>query len=347
MSMYLLAETAQHATVQATWVDWILWCTAVPLGYIALNLFILNRGHQVPSLKKAAYLSLFAFGLGIIVCVAIFLQHGTQAGQEFFTGWIVENSLSLDNVFTWGIVIEAFVFWKGYHQRLVMWGVVMAIIIRVIFILFGVGLLSLVWFVTPLMGCFLVYVGYKLLVSDDAPFDLKGSLPYRVMMKIMPMAEDDYGTDWFTRQEGRLKLTSFMMAIVVFGAVDVFFAIDSIPAILAVAHDPFIIISSNMMALIGLQSLYFLYDGIKDAFSKLNEVLAIVMWFIGAKIILGSELFNWIHAHVAGWWPHSYELPTWISLLVILGLLATGIIWSKLSPEKDQGTATMKEELAH
>jgi tellurite resistance protein TerC len=358
---YLAESVGDRAQVTATWLDWALYVVLIPLGFVALCIFLFNRRNAVPTFKKSALVALVSIAMGLTTAALVWVQHGTAAGQEWLTGWAVELSLSFDNVFAWGLIISAFGLWKGYHARLVMWGVLIAIALRVV-LLFSINLVTSLWIVSLILGLALFWTGIKLFRGGDEDFDLFNHPVYKFFSRRLPLAQSRYGTSWFTRQEGKLKVTVFLLAVVVLGFVDIAFAFDSIPAILAVAHDPFIIVSSNMMALLGLQALYFLYDGIKDAFDKLDQALAFIMLFIGAKIILGSELFDWCREHIGFWprWLGSYEIPTTIALVVVLSMIALGVGLSEKFPtgrflakrfpkfyrsEPVEGPVTLEEEL--
>jgi tellurite resistance protein TerC len=318
---------------------------------VGLDMFVLNRKHEPPTLKRAALQSLLWLGVGLSVGAAIWALHGGVAGQEYITGYLMEYSLSFDNVFVWSLVISAFVLFRGYHHTLLMWGVIISIVLRIVFITVGVVAIAKAAFITILLGLFLVYTGVKLKMSDDdAEFNLQDNGVYRLLVRVLPVAKDRYGTAYVTRQEGGVKLTVFGIAIIMFGGVDLMFAVDSVPAILAVAKDIFVIIASNVMALLGLQSLYFLFDAVKNAFSKLNEGLAFILAGIGIKMLIASELFmegvDWVLRLVRiPWQPEAYEIPTMWSLGGILSILVVCIVWSLFSREEELPVASMEEQL--
>jgi tellurite resistance protein TerC len=348
----ILSEQASsaHAVLTVGLWEWFALAGAFALC-VGLDMFVLNRKHEAPSLKRAALQSLLWFGVGITFGAAIWLLHGGVAGQEYFTGYFMEDSLSFDNVFVWSLVITAFVLFRGYHHTLLIWGVMMSIVLRIAFITVGVTAIQRFAFVTIVLAAFLIYTGIKLKTSDDDNnFELEENKAYRLLSKILPIAKDRYGTSYATRQEGGFKLTPFGVAILMFGGVDVMFAVDSVPAILAVARDPFIIIASNIMALLGLQSLYFLFDAVKNAFSKLNEGLAFILAGIGLKMLIASELFmgglDWVLrlVHIP-WQPEAYDVPALWSLGGIVSILAICIVWSLFSREEELPVASMTEEL--
>lgn len=348
----ILSERANsaHAVLTVGLWEWFVLAGVFALC-VGLDVLVLNRKHEAPSLKRAALQSLLWFGVGIVFGAAIWLLHGGIAGQEYYTGYFMEDSLSFDNVFVWSLVITAFVLFKGYHHTLLLWGVMMSIVLRIAFITVGVTAIQRFAIVTVILAVFLIYTGIKLKTSDDdETFVLEENKVYRVLSKILPVAKDRYSTSYATRQEGGLKLTPFGIAIIMFGGVDVMFAIDSVPAILAVARDPFVIIASNVMALLGLQSLYFLFDAVKNAFSKLNEGLAFILAGIGLKMLVASEMFmgglDWVlrFVHIP-WQPEAYDVPALWSLGGIVSILAVCIVWSLFSREEELPVATMEEEL--
>jgi tellurite resistance protein TerC len=319
---------------------------------VVLDMFVLNRNkHQAPSVKRASLQFLLWVAVAVAFGAFIWAKFGSVGGQEYLTGYFMELSLSSDNVFVWSLVIGAFVLFRGYHHTLVMWGVMMSIVLRIVFITVGVTVIQKFAFITVVLAAFLIYTGIKLKMSDDDDeFNLQESGSYRFISRFVPMSKDTYGTSLVTRQEGGIKLTVFGIAVIMFGLIDVMFAVDSVPAILAVARDPFVIIASNIMALLGLQTLYFLFDAVKNAFSKLNEGLAVILAGIGVKMLIASEVFihgiNWVLDRVGvAWRAEPYELPTVYSLIGIVSILAICIVWSVLSKEKDLPVASMDEEL--
>lgn len=309
MHLTTLALVTQGAPAQfeaAAW-EWAL-PAVILVGYVLFEFFVFGRKTEAPTPKRAIIQWAISFILALGFGGFVLFMHGAAAGQEYMTGFLVEYGLSVDNIAVWGQVLAAFVFFKGYHRKLLMFGVLVSILLRVVFILMGASLMERFAVVTLVMGLFLILTAEKLVAAhDDEDFNLESNKAYRLITKFVPCTPERYGTDFITRQEGgRLgfKLTPLGVGGLIFALVDVMFAVDSVPAILSITRHQYVVITSNMMALLGLMSLYFVFDSVKNQISKLNEGLAIILAFVGIKMLIGSHLFwniVWI-GHDLPWW---------------------------------------------
>lgn len=318
---------AYAALVVPPW-EWMTLVVAIA-SFILLDLFVLNRGHQQPSIKKAAIQTGMWVGIGALVGVLVLLYHGGHAGTEYYTGWLIEYSLSVDNVFVWGLILEFFGIKPEYRHRLLFWGIFGTLVMRLVFIVLGVSLIEKFSWVVILLGLVLMWSAWSLIKGDDDKLDVSKTRSFRIFSKILPIAEGDYGVKFFVRQGSRIMVTMFFLCMVVLTVLDVIFATDSVPAILSVARDSFIIFASNAMAILGLRALYFLYDAVKDKITRLNEGLAIILGGVGMKMVVSSDM------SVFGWFRMpGVNVPTWLSLAFIVVVLAGSIAASKLWPEK-------------
>lgn len=332
MFSYLAEGASTHAVLQPTWWQWALLTGVIPLGTIFGFMYWNRNDGPEPSKAKMGVQAFLSIVAGVVACIVVFYLYGGVATKEYLTGWTVELSLSIDNVFIWLIVAQRFGLWRGDYAKLVQIGVVTAIVLRVGAILLGIKLLEAFWWVSLLLVALVVRAALVAFKDEDNKERKPHSNRKRLIRKLVSKAttEAGYGATMLNRSEGGLKLTKFGVAAVAFGGVDLMFALDSIPAILSVARDPMIVISSNMMALIGLQCFFFVIGYLQKLFHKLGTVIGYLLLFIAAKILIGCELFDWLGREL-DWWPkavHSYEIPINWSLGVIASLLAIGVLWS-------------------
>ncbi len=321
--------SAGEALLDVSPIAWSLFIGFMALA-IFVDLFVLNRKHEVPTVKKAATHTAIWVTLGLVVAAIVFAYYGTTAGLEYMTGYVIEYSLSVDNVFVWGVVLSFFAVPRQYQHRVLFWGIFGALVMRFVFIFAGVELIERFSWVIIVLGLFLIYTAYKLATSDDEDMDISKSRAYKLVTRVLPVAEGQHGAHFTVRQGGKLLFTSTAVCLVMVEITDLMFAVDSVPAILAVAKDPFIIFASNAMAILGLRSLYFLFDAVKDKFSKLNEGLAIILGGVGIKMLISSDM------NVFGWFSlPGYHVPTWLSLGFIVIVLAGSIVASMIWPPEE------------
>ncbi len=291
--------------------DLILWLVlgTVIVGMLVLDLFVFHRDAHEVSLREAAAWSVVWISLGLGFGAVVFATRGSQAGGEYLAGYLIEKSLSMDNVFLFAMLFGYFAVPKQYQHRILFWGVVGAIAFRAIFIGAGATLLESFHFLIYGFGILLLLTGIKMWRSNGHSVNPEKNIVLRGVRRVMPMTDEYHGQRFFIRNAGKLVATPLFAVLVVVETTDIMFAIDSIPAIFAITTDPFIVLSSNLFAILGLRALYFLLAGLIDRFVYLKQGLAALLVFAGAKILVSDV----------------YKLPIPITLAVIVGVLAVSI----------------------
>ena len=294
--------------------DVTLWIIlgVVILGMLALDLFVFHRDAHEVSLREAATWSVVWITLGLAFGGVVFALRGPQAGSEYLAGYLIEKSLSMDNVFLFAMLFTAFAVPTLYQHRILFWGVVGAIVFRAIFIAAGTTLLEAFHFLIYGFGLLLLYTGWRMWRSKSHAVNPDQNVVLRLFKRVMPVTDEYHGQRFFIRRAGKLMATPLLAVLVIVEATDVMFAIDSIPAIFAITTDPFIVLSSNAFAILGLRSLYFLLAGLIDRFVYLKQGLAALLVFAGLKILLSGF----------------YKIPIPVALGVIAGILAIAIVAS-------------------
>lgn len=330
--MHLFAETGSTDLSLNLPIEWWHWALLGSwfLLLILIDIFVFHRKDHVASFKSAIWQSVAWIALGIGLGAVIWQAFGGEAGAQYFSGYVVEKSLSIDNVFTWAVILTYLKIPKKYQHRVLFWGVLGAIILRVVFVFAGIALIEKFEPVLIIFGLILLWSGFKLLkTKKEHEYDPRDGRVFQTITKFIPVSHHLDGHKLFTRQNGHLVATMLFVALLMVEFTDIVFAVDSVPAILAVSHEPFIIIASNAAAILGMRALYFVFDILKETFWLLNYALAFILLFVGLKMFIApSEVFGiqWFDAHIS----------TNISLLIISGLLAFGIIGSLVikRPEK-------------
>lgn len=259
---------------------------------LAFDLGVLNRKAHAPSLKEAAWLSALWIGIALAFGVAVYVFLGQRQGVEYFTGWLLEKALSVDNLFVFVLVFSFFKLPTQYHHRVLFWGVLGALIMRGILILVGASLLERFEWIIYIFGAFLIYTGIRLALEkegDEPNLDKNPLL--RLARRVLPMTSDYHEQKFAVRINHRLYFTPLLLVLIVIESTDLVFAVDSIPAVIAVTKEPFIIFTSNVMAILGLRALYFLLAGAMDKFHYLKPALAVILTFVGVKMV-GEKLFH-------------------------------------------------------
>lgn len=312
---------------------WILFGCLVTLC-LALDLGVFNKKAHVISNKEAAVWSAIWVSLATLFSVVVYFCYkqdwvtnvenlsAFDAALTYITGYLVELSLSVDNIFVIAVIFTSFAIPQKYQHRILFWGILGAIVFRAGMIFFGVALIQKFVWVTYLFGAFLIFTALKMLFAkDDDSYNPKNSLVYKMVARVMPITDKVDGAHFFTKVEGKRLATPLLVALIVIEFTDVLFALDSIPAILGITEDTFLVFSSNIMAILGLRSMYFFLANMLQKFEKLKYSLVVILSFVGVKLIL------------AGFDIHFAE---WVSLAVIGVSLLIGIIVSlKASPEKN------------
>ncbi|MTD15752.1 TerC/Alx family metal homeostasis membrane protein [Nakamurella sp. YIM 132087] len=299
-----------------------------------------HRGAHVIKFKEAAIWSAVWVGLSLIFAGVIFATMGSEAGVEFTTAWLLEKSLSVDNLFVFALIFGYFAVPREYQHRVLFYGVIGALIFRGIFLAAGVAIVNQFTVILFVFAAVLIYSAFKLLrEQDDEDADMSKNIGVRLLRKFYPVSDEYHGTKFFIKEAGKRVATPLLAVVAAIEAADLIFAVDSVPAVLAVSDNTFIIYSSNAFAILGLRALYFLLAGLLKKFHYLGKGLAFILAFIGVKLILQAS-----HKMISTSIP---EIPSWVSLIVIVVALAVSIVWSILKPlpeEEDEDTGT--EQLA-
>ncbi len=295
---------------------------AVVLVLLVADLLLVHKTAHVISTREAAIESAAWITLGVAFTFVVWWAWGGQAAGEYISGYLIEKSLSVDNVFVWAIIMSYFAVPREFQFRVLFWGVFGALVLRFAFIFAGVGLLNRFEWMLFVFGGFLIFTAIRLLRHDDAEIHPEHNPVLRMVRRVVPSTSEYAGQSMFTRVDGRKLATPLFAVLVVIETSDVIFAVDSIPAILAVSRHTFIVFSSNAFAILGLRALYFLLADLRDRFSYLQPGLAVILAFVGGKMIL------------AEW----YHVPTFVSLGVIALVLTVAIVASiKVEPTDGHG----------
>ena len=292
------------------------------LGMLALDLFVFHRNAHEVSLREAALFSGIWIGMGLAFGGLVFAFLGAQAGGEYLAGYVIEKSLSIDNVFVFAMIFGYFAVPAKYQHRLLFWGVFGAIVFRAIFIAAGAALLDAFHWMIYGFGILLLLTGWRMWTHrNEHTLDLDKNRILRLVRRLVPMTPEYRGQRFFVREAGKWIATPLFAVLVVIESSDIMFAIDSIPAIFAVTDDAFIVFASNAFAILGLRSLYFLLAGMLDRFTYLKAGLAALLVFAGVKILLTDV----------------YKMPVWLSLGIIVAILAVSVgasLWANRRAER-------------
>ncbi len=300
-----------------------LWQWGALLAFIALLLVVdlvvfHKEAHDVDT-KEAAIESVVWVSIGLAFTFVVWWGFSGAAAGEYISGYLIEKSLSVDNVFVWALIFSFFKVPGRYQHRVLFWGIFGALVLRAIFIFAGVALIEKFEWVLYFFGAFLLYTAFKLIRGDEEEMDPGASPVLKLIKKVVPSTDQMDGQKLFTRISGKRLATPLFAVLVLVEATDVIFAVDSVPAVLAVSHEQFIVFSSNAFAILGLRALYFLLADLHARFSYLQEGLAIILAFVGIKMIIAQK-------------PIEYHIPTWLSLLVIALVLTVAISISLRAP---------------
>jgi TerC family integral membrane protein len=298
---------------------WIAFNAAI-LALLVFDLAVLSRQRQVIAFKQALLMSLFWIGLAVAFGVFVHFWMGPPKALEFATGYLLEEALSVDNLFVFILLFAYFKVPPEQEKTVLFWGIIGALIMRGIFILAGVTLVNRFHWILYLFGVFLIYTGIQLMREGDKEKDPSRNVVLKFSRRFLPLTESYVDGKFVVRHDGRLLFTPLFIVLLVVETTDIMFATDSIPAILAITRDSFIVYTSNVFAILGLRSLYFALAGMMKLFHYLNYGLSVVLIFIGIKMLL----------------PERYHVPTWAALAVIAGVLALSVVASVLFPKKEE-----------
>jgi tellurite resistance protein TerC len=305
---------------------------------LTLDLTVFHRKAHEPSLKESAFWTCFWSALALSFNALVWWWLGRNAAVEFLTGYLVEWSLSMDNVFVFAVVFGYFKVPLKYQYRVLFWGILGAVIMRLLFVLLGTELIERFQWVMPLFGAFLIYTGIKLSFGDEE-VDPGENFLLKIVRRVIPVTNRQEGDRFFVREAGKLVATPLFLVLLVVESTDVLFAVDSVPAILGVVNQHadyfrFIVFTSNVFAILGLRALYFLLAGVMDLFRFLNYGLSAVLVFVGAKMIAEWARHQPWLADRFGWDAHGegHLVPPWLSLLIVVGLIGTSVAASVAFP---------------
>jgi tellurite resistance protein TerC len=294
---------------------------------LAIDLGLFHRQSRDTSIREAAISTAIWCCLALAFDGYVLYSAGTQKAIEFLTGYVIEWSLSMDNVFVFAVIFTYFRVPKKYQYRVLFWGIIGAVVLRLVFILAGTALIERFAWIVYLLGAFLIYTGAKLVFHDDE-FDPETSLVIRISRKLFRVSRENHGERFFVREMGQFCITPLFLVLLVIDFVDVAFALDSVPVIIGITQDRFIVFTSNIFAILGLRALYFLLAGAMDLFRYLRYGLAAILIFVGTKMLLG----HWIEDQFLD----GEEIPHWVSLPVVVAFLAISILASLVAAKRDE-----------
>ena len=295
---------------------WILFLVFVGV-MLVLDLTVFHRGSRKEQFRSAVGWSCFWIALAAAFAVLVYFWHGKTPALEFATGYLIEESLSVDNLFVFLLIFRFFKVPDQYQHKVLFWGILGALVMRFAFIILGVALIRRFEWITYIFGAFLVYTGAKLVRTEEVDIEPDKNPILRWVRKFLPVTPDYVNGNFFVRNPG-LYATPLFLVLIVIETTDVIFAVDSIPAVLAITHDAFIVFTSNVFAILGLRSLYFALAGMLELFHYLHYGLAAILSFIGIKMLIS----------------HYYSIPTHIALGVVGLVLAASVGASMIFPKK-------------
>ena len=300
---------------------------AIIIALLAIDLVAAAvKPHRV-GFKEAAGWSIFYIAVAIGFGVWFTTAFGGELGIQYFAGYLVEKSLSVDNLFVFVIIMTTFAVPEKHQHKVLTFGIVLALIMRAIFIALGATLLSLFSVVFLLFGLLLIFTAIQLFRHRDEDPDVEDNIVVKGARRILPITDDYVGGKLLTRIDGRRMVTPLFLVLIAIGSIDLLFALDSIPAVFGVTSEPFIVFTANAFALLGLRALFFLVQGLLDRLVYLSTGLSIILAFIGVKLIL-----HWLHVDIN---PAVPEIPTLVSLGVILVVLAVTTVASLVKTRND------------
>jgi tellurite resistance protein TerC len=298
---------------------WILFNVFV-VAMLVLDLGVFHRRTHTVKFREALIWSMVWIAMAGAFAVVIYFWHGRTPSLEFVTGYVIELSLSVDNLFVFLLIFRFFQVPPDHQHKVLFWGILGALIMRAAFIVAGVGLIQRFHWIIYVFGAFLVYSGIKLFSQENAEIHPEKNPVLRLFRKWVPVTKEYEGNKFFVRRPG-FYATPLLVVLVVVETTDLLFAVDSIPAILAITRDAFIVYTSNVFAIMGLRSMYFALAGMMEMFRYLHYGLSLVLIFVGAKMLLS----------------HYYEIPTVVALGCVAGVLLVSVLASVVHPKKSVG----------
>ncbi|MFN8257005.1 MAG: TerC family protein [Bacteroidales bacterium] len=302
--------------------NWTVWLgfSIFVIFMLFLDLFVFHKKTHEIKIKEAMLWSAMWIGLALIFNYGVYYWFSKEKALEFFTAYVIEKSLSVDNLFVFIMIFNYFQVNPRYQHKILFWGIVGALVLRAIFIFAGVALIQQFHWIIYVFGIFLIYSGLKIPFEKEKDFEPDKNVIVRVFKKFMPVSTENHGDRLIIRRNRKLVATSLFIVLLVIEFSDLIFAVDSIPAVLAISSDTFIVYTSNVFAILGLRSLYFALAGMVHLFRYLKYGLAAILVFVGFKMCISGF----------------YKMPTHWSLLVILVLLSLSVAISLIIPVKDK-----------
>jgi tellurite resistance protein TerC len=296
---------------------------------LVFDLGLLSKKGKKITLKAALLQTFFWVSLALLFFIFMWWQEGQKPALEYISAYLMEWSLSIDNIFVFILIFNSFNVKEKYYSRVLLIGILMAIIFRVLFITVGVAIVERFEWVLLLFGAFLVYTGYKMFTADeDKEFDPHNTKIYRFLKKFLPLADHDGDGKYVVQENGKRMYTSLFVVVVLLASIDLVFALDSIPAVMGISREKLIIYTSNIFAVLGLRSLFFLLRGAVNKFDYLQQGIAIVLVFIGLKMLGEHWINEWIDK----------DVQVFISLGVILVCISGSIFYSMFIDRKNSET---------
>ena len=316
------------------------WQWGALIGFLTFllvaDLLLIHRTAHEITYKEASIESAVWISIGLAFTGLMFWWHGGLAATEYISGFLVEKSLSIDNVFVWAVIFSFFGVPKAFQFRVLFWGIFGALVLRAVFIFAGVALIERFEWVLYVFGVFLLYTAWKIAHHDETEeVDYSKNLALRAVRKVIPSTDEYDGQKLFTKKNGKLLATPLFAVLILIETTDVVFAVDSVPAVLAISRNEFIVFSSNAFAILGLRSLFFLLSGLAGKFRYLNIGLGVILGYVGLKMLAVGK-------------PLELHPPTWLSLVIISVVLTLAIVLSLRADKQDDDVDDLVEhEMAH
>jgi len=300
----------------------VLWTSfnAFVLGMLALDLGVFHKKSHTVSVREALTWTGVWVTLALFFNLFVYFYFGEELAVEFFTGYLIEKSLSVDNIFVIIMIFSYFQVPQEYQHKVLFWGILGALVMRVIFIFSGIELIHRFHWLIYIFGGFLIFTGVRMLTAGEQKFDPEKNPIMKISRKLFSITPTFDGDNFFTRRDGKTWVTPLFLVVIMIETTDLIFAVDSIPAILAISEDPFIVYTSNVFAILGLRSLYFALSGIEKYFHYLKFGLSAILVFVGTKMCIMDF----------------YKIPVAISLIIIVFVLTIAMIASVLFPKKEE-----------
>jgi tellurite resistance protein TerC len=300
---------------------WIGFLVAIVV-MLLIDLLVLHRVAHEISVREASIASAVWIAIGVGFTAVVWWSLGGAAAGQYITGYVIEKSLSVDNVFVWAVIFSYFSVPGRFQHRVLFWGIFGALVLRAIFIFAGVALLERLEWLLFVFGGLLLFTAVRVATHDSEEIHPERNPVLKLVRRLVPVTADFDGQKLFTRENGRRIATPLFVVLVLIEATDVVFAVDSVPAILAVSRDPFVVFSSNALAILGLRALYFVLEGARSRLVYLNRGLGVILFYVGVKMIISP-------------W---YHINTLVSLAVIAGVLTVTVIYSLRATKEEVKT---------